>query len=95
MPGPVQEYRRGVPELIGTLPIAAKDGAAALAFARSLAGMRHWPTRTDALRVMNEGGRTLFDWTLPAATAQPVTYKCACQPGAPGSQGHEANLPAR
>lgn len=53
-----KRFRRGVPEVIGTLPIAAADGAAALAFARSLAGMRRWPTRTDALRVMDEGGRT-------------------------------------
>ena len=33
-----KRFRRGVPEVIGTLPIAAADGAAALAFARSLAG---------------------------------------------------------
>ena len=53
-----KRFRRGVPEVIGTLPIAAANGAAALAFARSLAGMRRWPTRTDALRVMDDGGRT-------------------------------------
>jgi hypothetical protein len=34
-----KRFRRGVPEVIGTLPIAAIDGATALAFARSLAGM--------------------------------------------------------
>ena len=84
-----KRFRRGVPEVIGTLPIAAADGAAALAFARSLAGMRRWPSRTDALRVMDDGGRTLLDWTVPVATAQPVTYKHARQPGAPGSPGHE------
>jgi hypothetical protein len=67
-----KKYRRGVPEVIGTLPIAAIDGAAALAFAQSLAGMRRWPPRTDALRVMDEGGRTLLDWTVPAAITQPV-----------------------
>jgi hypothetical protein len=33
-----KRFRRGVPEIIGTLPIAAVDGAAALAFARTLAG---------------------------------------------------------
>jgi hypothetical protein len=32
--------------------------------------MRHWPTPTDALRVMDDGGRTLLDWTLPAATSR-------------------------
>ena len=62
-----KRFRRGVPEVIGTLPIAAADGAAALAFARSLAGMRRWPTRTDALRVMDDGGRTLLDWTVPVS----------------------------
>ncbi len=69
-----KRYRRGVPEVIGTLPISATDGAAALAFAQSLAGMRRWPPRTDALRVMDEGGRTLLDWTVPAAITQPVTF---------------------
>jgi hypothetical protein len=68
-----KRFRRGVPEVIGTLPIAAADGAAAFAFARSPAGKRRWPTRTDALRVMDDGGRTLLDWTVPVATAQPVT----------------------
>jgi len=68
-----KRYRRGVPEVIGTLPIAATDGAAALGFAQSSAGMRRWPPRTDALRVMDDGGRTLLDWTVPATTMQPVT----------------------
>jgi hypothetical protein len=69
-----KRYRRGVPEVIGTLPIGATDGAAAMALAQSLAGRRRWPPRTAALRVMDEGGRTLLDWTVPAATTQPVTY---------------------
>jgi len=68
-----KRYRRGVSEVIGTLPIAATDGAAALTFAQSLAGMRRWPPRTDALRVIDDGGRTLLDWTVPAAIAQSVT----------------------
>ncbi len=67
-----KRYRRGVLEVIGTLPIAATDGAAALGAAQSPSGMRRWPPRTDALRVMDEGGRTLLDWTVPAAIAQPV-----------------------
>ena len=78
-----KRFRRGVPEVIGTLPIAATDGAAALAFARSLAGMRRWPPRTDALRVMDDGGRTLLDWIVPAATAQPVTYAPTPVPAKP------------
>jgi len=80
-----KRFRRGVPEVIGTLPIAAADGAAALAFARSLAGMRRWPTRTDALRVMDDGGRTLLDWTVPAATTQPVTNSPTPVPAKPTS----------
>jgi hypothetical protein len=78
-----KRFRRGVPEVIGTLPIAAADGPSALAFARSLAGMRRWPTRTDALRVMDDGGRTLLDWTVPAATAQPVTSSPTLVPAKP------------
>ncbi|UVF22321.1 hypothetical protein HPT29_026945 (plasmid) [Microvirga terrae] len=69
-----KRYRRGVLEVIGTLPVAAADGAAALAFAQSPAGMRRWPVRTDALRVMDDGGRTLLDWTMPVEIAQPVIY---------------------
>jgi hypothetical protein len=68
-----KKYRRGVSEVIGTLPIAVTDSAAALGFAQSPAGMRRWPPRTDALRVMDEEGRTLLDWTVPATTTQPVT----------------------
>jgi hypothetical protein len=78
-----KRLRRGVPEVIGTLPIAAADGAAALAFARSLGGMRRWPTRTDALRVMDDGGRTLLDWVVPAATAQPLTSSPTPVPAKP------------
>jgi hypothetical protein len=68
-----KRIRRGVPEVIRTLSLATVDGAAALAFARSLAGTRHWPARTDALRVMDDGGRTVLDWTVPVAPPQPVT----------------------
>ena len=81
-----KRFRRGVPEVIGTLPIAAADGAAALAFARSLAGMRRWPSRTDALRVMDDGGRTLLDWTVPVATAQPVTSSPTPVPAKPAGK---------
>jgi hypothetical protein len=78
-----KRLRRGVPEVIGTLPIAAADGPAALAFARSLAGMRRWPSRTDALRVMDDGGRLLLDWIVPVATAQPVTSAPTSVPAKP------------
>jgi hypothetical protein len=88
-----KKYRRGVSEVIGTLPIAAADGAAALAFAQSTAGMRRWPPRTDALRVMDEGGRTLLDWTVPAAIAQPGTSLTGRVPTKPaGKEARPAPL---
>ena len=81
-----KKYRRGVPDVIGTLPIVATDGAAALGLAQSLAGMSRWPPRTDALRIMDESGRTLFDWTVPAAIAQPVTYSPTPVPTRPAGK---------
>jgi hypothetical protein len=68
----LRHFRRGVSEVITTIPVAAADGAAALSRARSLAGTRFWPPRTAALRVMDEGGRTLIDWVVPVATVQPA-----------------------
>jgi hypothetical protein len=88
-----KRFRRGVPEVIGTLPIAAADGAAALASARSLAGMRRWPARTDALRVMDDGGRTLLDWTVPVATPQPITYEPTRVPAEPTGSKLRPALP--
>ena len=67
-----RRFRRGVPEVIRTIPVAAANGSAALTRARSVAGTRFWPPRTDALRVMDDGGRTLIDWVVPIATAQPT-----------------------
>jgi hypothetical protein len=88
-----KKYRRGVLEIIGTLPIVATDGAAALALARSLAGMRRWPPRTDALRVMDDGGRTLLDWIVPAAITQPVTSSPGRAPTKPaGKEARPAPL---
>ena len=80
-----KRLRRGVPEVIRTLPITAIDGAAALAYAKSLVGTRHWPGQTDALRVMDDRGRTLLEWTVPAAIAQPSVAAAAMRPG--GSNG--------
>jgi hypothetical protein len=88
-----KRFRRGVPEVIGTLPIAAADGAAALAFARSLAGLRRWPSRTDALRVMDDGGRILLDWTVPVAAALPLTSSPTSAPAKPaGKEPRPASL---
>jgi hypothetical protein len=60
-----RRMRRGVSEVIRTVPVSALDGPGALARARSIAGTRFWPPRTDALRVMDDGGRTLIDWIVP------------------------------
>lgn len=63
--------RRGVPEVIRTINLTAENALAALAGAkRVVAGSG--PSRTEAIRVMDDGGRTLIDWRVPAATAQPV-----------------------
>ena len=59
--------RRGVPEVVRTLHLAATDEATALAQSKSLVGTASWPTRTDALRVMDDGGRTLLNWVVPVA----------------------------
>lgn len=65
-------FRRGVPEVVHTLQCAAADESTALASAKRLVGTRSWPMRTDALRVMDDGGRTLTNWMVPVAAAQPV-----------------------
>ena len=69
-----KRLRRGVPEVIRELHVPSVDGAAALTAAQGFVGTRHWPVRTDALRVMDDGGRTLLDWTVPAGILQPSTY---------------------
>ena len=69
-----RRLRRGVPEVIRELHVPSVDGAAALAAAQGIVGTRRWPVRTDALRVMDDGGRTLLDWTVPTGIPQPSTY---------------------
>ena len=80
-----KRLRRGVPEVIRTMSFAAVDGAAALAHAKGLAGTRYWPVRTEALRVMDDGGRTLLDWTVPPVTVQPSISKLRPAPAEPTS----------
>lgn len=63
--------RRGARVVIRTVTVDAEDSHAALARAISCIGTRRWPVNTDALRVMNDGGRTLLDWNMPASDAQP------------------------
>ncbi len=59
-------FRRGTPEVIRTLSVAAEDAQDALTRARSVIGTASWPLQTEALRVMDNGGRTLLDWKMPA-----------------------------
>lgn len=69
------QFRRGVPEVSRTLQLSAPDAAAALAQAKGRMGARAWPRGIDALRVMDDGGRTLIDWLVPevpVATAEPI-----------------------
>jgi hypothetical protein len=92
-----ERFRRGVLEVTRTLRLPSVDGAAALEYTQHLAGTRHWPGRTDALRVMDDHGRTRLDWRVPAPTPSPSTYLAVpvraafrdrAAPGA--SDGHKA-----
>jgi hypothetical protein len=97
-----KRLRRGIPEVIRTMYLQAVDGAAALAHAKGLTGTRRWPARTDALRVMDDGGRTLIDWAVPAglqhdssvppAIDKPQAHEQVCPPVAPASEGHQPKL---
>ena len=78
-----KRLRRGVPEVVRTTSFAAVDGAAALAHARSLAGTRYWPVGTYALRVMDDRGRTLLEWTVPPVTVHPSTSVLRPAPAEP------------
>jgi hypothetical protein len=85
-------FRRGVPEAIRTLPFAAADAANALARAKGLIDRGSYPIRTEALRVMDDGGRTLIDWTVPIAAEQSTAY--AARPvSAPFSHIREIHVP--
>jgi hypothetical protein len=69
------QFRRGIPEVSRTLQLAVSDAAVALAEAKSRTGAGTWPRPTGALRVMDDGGRTLIDWVVPGvlvATAEPI-----------------------
>ncbi len=58
-------FKRGTPEVLRTLPIAAEDAQGALQRAKSVIGTASCPPQTEALRVMDSGGRTLLDWKMP------------------------------
>jgi hypothetical protein len=74
-----KRFRRGVLEVTRSLHRPSIDDAAALAHARSLAGTRHWPAGTDALRVMDNNGFTLLDWRVPAAALRDTRLSIACE----------------
>jgi len=57
-------FRRGVPEVIGERRCDAPDQTAALARARRLVGTSDWPARAEAVRVLDDAGRTLSDWRI-------------------------------
>lgn len=82
-------FRRGVPEAVRTLPFAAVDAASALSRAQELIGIGSYPVRTEALRVMDDGGRTLIDWTERVMAEQPAAYVPE-----PVSNVHQAAEPA-
>jgi hypothetical protein len=63
-------FRRGVREVIRTLPVEAADAGAALARVRNRVGTSTWPMNTDALRVMDDRGRTMLDWMVLAPAVQ-------------------------
>ena len=58
-------FRRGVPEAIRTIPIDADHCEAALARVSARSGTGTWPMNTEALRVMDDGGRTVLQWMVP------------------------------
>ena len=73
--------RRGVPEVFRTLHLQATSGTDALELAKARIGAGLWPVRTDALRVMDDGGRTLINWRAPEAARSPYldTWRQAAQ----------------
>jgi hypothetical protein len=62
-------FRRGVPEVIGQRRCEAADDAAALARAKTLVGTSDWPSTAEAVRVLDDGGRTLADWRIGESSA--------------------------
>lgn len=84
-------FRRGAPVPIRTLAFDAPDPLSALTRAKGLMAGRSYPMRTEALRVMDDGGRTLIDWTAPVTAEQPVAYIATSDP--PTSYQHSKPVP--
>jgi hypothetical protein len=65
-------FRRSVPEVVRTLHLQqAATEAEALEIAKGRIGPGSWPVRINALRVMDDGGRTLIDWLVPEDPPSP------------------------
>jgi hypothetical protein len=64
--------RRGVPEVVRTLHLPAATAAGALNIAKTRVGAASWPMRITALRVMDDGGRTLIEWLVPKEAPLPT-----------------------
>ena len=64
-------FRRGVPEVVRTLHLAAMSSAEALEEAKTRIGAGSWPARIGALRVMDDRGQTLVDWSVPQVPKPP------------------------
>jgi hypothetical protein len=88
-------FRRGGPEVVRTLPIAAENEVVVLQHVKERVGTSFWPMNAEALRVMDSGGRTLLDWVVPAPT-QDVHASSELTPksrAGPNSQGVEFKAP--
>jgi len=62
-------FRRGVPEVISQRRCEALEERAALARAKTLVGTSDWPSRAEAVRVLDDGGRTMSDWRIGVSSA--------------------------
>ena len=62
-------FRRGVPEVIGERRCEAPYETAALTRAKGLVGTSDWPSRAEAVRVLDDGGRKVSDWRIGGGNA--------------------------
>ena len=57
-------FRRGVPEVIRTVPLLALDAKAAQAEVKALAGTSQLPYRAEAVRLLDDSGHAITQWRL-------------------------------
>ncbi len=55
-------FRRGVPEVIGERRCDAPDETVALNRAKTLVGTSDWPSRAEAVQILDAGGRKVSNW---------------------------------